>query len=113
MKTLLFLGLSAFVTALLVFSIDSTNAQNVDNSEKDGAKRFVAVKKRVTPHLKELFKERGLQWGSPIFIRAFKKERQLELLVKKGDSFVLLNSYFIAATSGELGPKLKIGRAHV
>jgi murein L,D-transpeptidase YafK len=113
MKTLLFLGLSAFVTALLVFSIDSTNAQNVDNSEKDGAKRFVAVKKRVTPHLKELFKERGLQWGSPIFIRAFKKERQLELWVKKGDSFVLLNSYFIAATSGELGPKLRQGDGQI
>ena len=113
MKTLLFLGLSAFVTALLAFSIDSTNAQNVDNSEKDSAKRFVAVKKRVTQNLKELFKERELKWGSPIFIRAFKKERQLELWVKKGDSFVLLNSYFIAATSGELGPKLRQGDGQI
>lgn len=112
-KILLFLGLSAFVTALLVFIINSTNAQNLDNSDKDGAKRFVAVKKRVTPHLKELFKERELQWGSPIFIRAFKKERQLELWVKKGDSFVLLNSYFIAGTSGELGPKLRQGDGQI
>ena len=116
MKAVLFLGLSAFVTALFAFIITRTSAQTLDNLDKayqDGAKRFVAVKKKVTPHLKELFEERELQWGSPIFIRAFKKERQLELWVKKGGSFVLLNSYFIAGTSGELGPKLHQGDGQI
>ncbi len=57
---LFFLGLGAFVTALSVFIINRTKAQNLDNSDKDdqdGAKRFVAIKKKVTPHLKELFKK--------------------------------------------------------
>lgn len=115
-ETLLFLGLSAFVTALFVFITNRKNAQNLDNSGKDyqdGEKRFVAAKKKVTPHLKKLFQERELPWGSPIFIRAFKKERHLELWVKKRESFVLLKSYFIAGTSGELGPKLHQGDGQI
>ena len=75
-KTPLFLGLSAFVTALFVFIINRTNAQNLDYLEKDyqdGEKPLLAVKKKVTPRIKKLSKERELRWRSPIFIRAFKK----------------------------------------
>jgi len=115
-KALLFLGLNAMGLILFSLTINRSNAQSLDNSNKDyhdGAKRFAAVKKKVTPHLKKVFEKRGLQWGSPIFIRVFKKERQLELWVKQRESFVLLNSYFIAGTSGELGPKLRQGDGQI
>ena len=115
-KALLFLGLNAIGLVLFSFTINRSNAQSLDNSNKDyhdGAKRFAAVKKKVTPHLKKVFEKRELQWGSPIFIRVFKKERQLELWVKQRESFVLLNSYFIAGTSGELGPKLRQGDGQI
>ena len=115
-KTLLFLGLSAFVTALFVFIINRTNAQNLDYLEKDyqdGEKPLLAVKKKVTPRIKKLSKERELRWRSPIFIRAFKKERQLELWVKQQESFVLLKSYFIAGTLDEIDLKLRHGDGQI
>ena len=70
-----------------------------------GSTRFAAVAKKVTPSLKEAFRQNDLTWKSPIFIRAFKEERILELWVKKQDQFVLFKSYPIAGTSGILGPK--------
>ena len=51
--------------------------------------------------------------GAPISIRAFKEERQLELWLRKGDSFVFFESYFIAGTSGGHGPKLRQGDGQI
>lgn len=87
-------------------------AQILDISTQDyasGAKRFSAVSKKVVPRLKEEFQDRGLEWGSPIFIRAFKEERELELWIKEEDKFTLFKTYPIAGTSGLLGPKLREG----
>ncbi|MDB2673480.1 murein L,D-transpeptidase [Akkermansiaceae bacterium] len=114
---LLFLGLGALATSLFLLTLNhETSAQGLKISDEDyenGAKRFAAVKKMVTPRLKTLFEEKELKWGSPIFIRAFKKERQLELWVKDGESFVLFDSYFIAGTSGGPGPKLRQGDGQI
>jgi murein L,D-transpeptidase YafK len=57
----------------------------------------------------------GLQFGDPVFIRAFKEERQLELFVRNRSSgkFDLFRSYPIAAASGTLGPKLAEGDRQV
>lgn len=116
-KHLFLIGLGAFaaISGLLVVN-DQTSAQGLDISDEDyenGAKRFVAVKKKVTPRLKRLFEEKELKWGSSIFIRAFKKERQLELWVKDAESFVLFDSFFIAGTSGGPGPKLRQGDGQI
>lgn len=61
--------------------------------------------------LKTILEEKKLKLGSPVFIRAFKEERELELFVKNEstDKFELLRTYPIAAASGELGPKLEEG----
>lgn len=59
--------------------------------------------------LKERLTEKGLTRGSPVFIRIFKREQDLELWMKKGDGFVLFASYPICRYSGELGPKLREG----
>jgi len=47
--------------------------------------------------------------GSPVFIQIFKQERVLELYVKMGDQYQLLDSYNICNFSGGLGPKRKQG----
>ncbi|MFT6179395.1 MAG: murein L,D-transpeptidase YafK [Paracoccaceae bacterium] len=94
----------------------SGNAQGLDLPVDDyasGPKRFSAVKAKVTPHLKKSFQEKGLTWGSPIFIRAFKEEKTLELWVKKGQEFTLFRTYPIAAASGKLGPKQSEGDRQV
>ena len=59
--------------------------------------------------------EKGLALGSPVFIRAFKEERELELFVEdKGTGkFKLFRTYPIAAASGDLGPKLAEGDGQV
>lgn len=47
--------------------------------------------------------------GSPVFIQIFKQERVLELYVKMGEQYQLLDSYSICNFSGGLGPKRKQG----
>jgi murein L,D-transpeptidase YafK len=56
-----------------------------------------------------------LQFGAPVFIRAFKEERRLELFIQQSDSrkFVLFRTYPIVAASGTLGPKLAEGDGQV
>lgn len=47
--------------------------------------------------------------GSPVFIQIFKQERVLELYVKMGERYQLLDSYNICNFSGGLGPKRRQG----
>ena len=59
-----------------------------------------------------LLKSKNLQLDKlRLFIRVFKKEELLEIWAKNADSpvFQLLKSYKIAASSGNLGPKRKMG----
>lgn len=73
--------------------------------------RDEAVAERITPFLKKLFEEKGLELGSPVFIRIFKEESQLEMWVLSSDTnkYKLLKTYPILAWSGKLGPKEKEG----
>jgi len=59
--------------------------------------------------LKRRLEDKGLAAGSPIMIRVFKDESELELWVKKGDRFELFSVYRICNWSGALGPKLNEG----
>jgi hypothetical protein len=47
--------------------------------------------------------------GSPLFIRIFKQEAQLELWMQKAGRFELFDSFPICHWSGTLGPKLYEG----
>ncbi|MEY8713353.1 transpeptidase [Mangrovibacter phragmitis] len=47
--------------------------------------------------------------GSPVYIQIFKEERILELYVKMGERYQLMNSYHICDYSGGLGPKRRMG----
>jgi murein L,D-transpeptidase YafK len=52
---------------------------------------------------------KGMKAGSPVLIRIFKAESQLELWMQKDDRFELFGSYAICYWSGRLGPKLREG----
>lgn len=65
---------------------------------------------RVSPRLRPLLEGKGLRLGSPIFIRIFKQEQELELWGQGRDGrFTLFSSYPICYFSGNLGPKLRVG----
>lgn len=71
--------------------------------------RAQEVARQVGPQLRTDLEVVGLQLGSPVFLRIFKEERELELWVKAGARFKLFRKYHIAAMSGHLGPKLAEG----
>lgn len=73
------------------------------------------VKMRIGKMMEQSLGKKGLTLGSPVFIRAFKEERILELFVKnrKSGKFELFRSYKIAGSSGQLGPKLAEGDGQV
>ena len=69
-------------------------------------------KKAVTsssPGLKKQFKDKGLKWGNEVYFRLFKKEKEFEVWVKKGEEFTLFTTYKICYFSGGLGTKTKQG----
>jgi len=62
--------------------------------------------------VKNYFIHKNLKYpGFQLFLRAFKKERRLEVWVKPSDStrYILLTTYDFCAVSGELGPKRNDG----
>jgi len=75
----------------------------------------IAAAQRVKPALERDLKAAGLHFGDPVFLRAFKEERMLEVFVKRRDTgkFTLFRSYPVAAASGSLGPKLREGDGQV
>jgi murein L,D-transpeptidase YafK len=77
--------------------------------------RAAAAAARVRPALERDLAAAGLAFGDPVFLRAFKEERQLELFVKsrRSGTFDLFRTYPIAAASGRLGPKLAEGDGQV
>lgn len=53
--------------------------------------------------------EKGMTAGSPVMIRIFKGESELELWLQKDGRFELFSTYRICFWSGSLGPKLREG----
>jgi murein L,D-transpeptidase YafK len=52
---------------------------------------------------------KGLKKGNPVYIRIFKESSELELWMRNGDAYVLLDTYPICHWTGTLGPKLREG----
>ena len=52
---------------------------------------------------------KGITAGSPVMIRIFKGESELELWLKKGERFKLFATYPVCYWSGRLGPKPREG----
>ena len=72
--------------------------------------RAAVAEARVRPALEGDLRKLGLHYGAPVFMRIFKREKQLELWVQGDDlRFVLFRRYPVCTWSGELGPKQKQG----
>lgn len=80
-----------------------------------GPQRASAAARRVQPDLVRDMSALGLHFGDPVFIRAFKEEKQLELWVRRRDTgkYELFRTWRIAAQSGKPGPKLAEGDGQV
>ncbi len=64
----------------------------------------------IPQETQDLIKAKGLKNSSPIFVRIFKKESELEVWKRRDDGrYALLKTYSICKWSGGLGPKLKQG----
>jgi murein L,D-transpeptidase YafK len=89
---------------LLVFASTSASADKVKE-----------VRARRAADVKALVEKAGLTYPvEEVYLRAFKKERQLELWAgKKGQPLVLLKTYPFCAASGALGPKRMEGDLQV
>lgn len=77
--------------------------------------RAATASQRVRPELESSLYQKGLRFGDPVFLRAFKNERTLEIFVqsRKDGKFHLFRSYPVAAASGTPGPKLREGDKQV
>ena len=91
-------------TKLSPVKVPVFNRQQVPSSAR--SREAVA---RIAPSLIRQLESRNLSYGSPVFIRIFKSERELEVWVKDDDNYELFHTYAVAAMSGQLGPKLREG----
>jgi murein L,D-transpeptidase YafK len=75
---------------------------------EDRAARAAA---RCAPRLRPILAQLGLRLGSPLFMRVFKEESELEIwgLPDGAAAFVKIKAYPVARWSGRLGPKEKTG----
>lgn len=89
-----------FLTLLPVIGVSATTPNSA---------RLNEVKERIIPKLRKAFEEKGLKFGSAVFIRIFKEEKELEVWIKNDKKFKLFRTYPICYFSGDLGPKLKTG----
>lgn len=75
-----------------------------------GLGRSQEVVQLVGPKLDREARRLGLEIGAPVFIRIFKKEKELEVWIQHdGGAFRLFRTYSICTYSGDLGPKISRG----
>lgn len=94
----------------LTETMNAATATSMQPAGPASSKRAQDAARRVRPTLERDLSRLGLQFGSPVFMRIFKREQLLELWVE-GDSgtYILFRNYRICAVSGDLGPKLRQG----
>jgi murein L,D-transpeptidase YafK len=104
------LSLSPFVRALLASAALAAAFPlagcNIDSSYQLPARAM----KELSPEMLALLERKAMPKESPILVRVFKEESELELWKQDGSGrFQLLKVYPICRWSGELGPKVKEG----
>jgi murein L,D-transpeptidase YafK len=99
-------------TTAEAFTIDPQWWPRREGRIAKGVSNRAQLAARLTlPELAPMLAAKGLRAGDPIFIRIFKAERELELMIyhREDQRFRQFRTYPIAAMSGELGPKLAEG----
>jgi len=64
---------------------------------------------QVHAELAPALAQKHLAWGSPVYIRIFKEEKQLEVWMAHNGHYELFDSYPVCVYSGHLGPKISEG----
>jgi murein L,D-transpeptidase YafK len=108
----------AVMAALVAFALPPVvrnrgSAMELVNGEQDRVKSAYA---NAEGAVKELCRQAGVSYPAKrIYVRAFKRERQLELWGAPSgpEPFRLIHTYDIAAMSGKLGPKRRQGDLQV
>jgi murein L,D-transpeptidase YafK len=67
------------------------------------------VREKVSPKLKTELEAKRLKMNSPIYLRIFKEENQLEVWVRSGEKYSFFKSYNVCFFSGGLGTKTHDG----
>ena len=118
-----FAGLRAIICALALFGLCSAagpaSAISIelkdvapDRIERQRSAAEGALPLPGTPNislLNERLRDKGVTLASPMLIRVFKSESELEIWKMKAGAFVLFATYPICQWSGTTGPKLKSG----
>lgn len=98
------------------FAALAPTAANAAAPLRDTAVRKINLRPKLDPpgtptpaDRERRLREKNLTEGSPVFIRIFKAEAELELWMQKEGRFQLFATYPICYWSGKLGPKLKEG----
>jgi murein L,D-transpeptidase YafK len=75
-----------------------------------GGGNIIPAMKQLSPEAQVLLAKKGMKQETPIFVRIFKEESELEIWKAKDDGrFYHFKTYPICAWSGALGPKVKVG----
>src|SRR5690242_16659992 len=96
------------ILLVLIISLFMTDTPNF----KEQQLKFDRVKSAYDEKentVKELLATQEVTSGYKIFLRAFKKEKELEVWIKTNDTYALLTKYDFCTSSGVLGPKRKEG----
>nr|BAM62589.1 carbohydrate degrading protein [uncultured microorganism] len=94
------------IASLLLFAFQVNISISADIPSSRRSRNVIS---RVKPVIKKELEKHGLEIGSPIYIRIFKKSAELELWVENGEVYQLFKKYKICDFSGKLGPKIKVG----
>lgn len=112
---LFLLLLAAFVAALIAYDRlgedADTRAIRVERAQRY-ATAAMGMALPGTPdvtRLSERLAAHGVKLGSPIFLRIFKRDFELELWMQRDGRFLKFATYPICRWSGKLGPKFKTG----
>ncbi|HRY15279.1 MAG TPA: hypothetical protein P5330_05335, partial [Candidatus Competibacteraceae bacterium] len=104
-KTILIsLAIGLFYSGSIGYAPRLQAAAMIEHTDKSRA-----IYHQVRPVLARDMERKGLQWGRPVYFRAFKSERILEAWIEKEGTYRFFKSYFIYGLSGKLGPKFKQG----
>ncbi len=103
------LGLSRATMRLLLASAAVVGAIALAGCQTDGIDMAKALKPLSSETL-ALIDSKGMDKNSPILVRVFKEESELEIWKQNRDGqYTLLKTYPICRWSGELGPKISQG----
>lgn len=100
---------TAFVRALLA-SAAIAAAVALAGCETDGSGGMTRAMKPLSPEMSAELEQKHMPKESPILVRIFKEESELEIWKQdESGQFALLKTYPICRWSGDLGPKIKEG----